>query len=218
MRRNSHHQYVQSSPTPKGGRYEPVPSRNAADLAFQSSPTPKGGRYVPALPSTCAAWSFQSSPTPKGGRYVSLLHRRVFVLRFNPHPPRRVGATAFSFRKLGEFLVSILTHPEGWALPPNRDKGKGNNAFQSSPTPKGGRYSRPQDHWPARCMFQSSPTPKGGRYPDAVLLAGLVEQVSILTHPEGWALPACNKRIFNYNQFQSSPTPKGGRYECLCQS
>ena len=90
--------------------------------------------------------------------------------------------------------------------------------FQSSPTPKGGRYelevsidmegfqrSTPNNRH--RCLvFQSSPTPKGGRYGLWRAMQAVI-QVSILAHP-GWAL----RSIVNPELFQSSPTPKGGRY------
>ena len=39
--------------------------------------------------------------------------------------------------------------------------------FQSSPTPKGGRYPGALEGNEAFGLFQSSPTPKGGRYREA---------------------------------------------------
>ena len=113
---------------------------------------------------TCLLIMFQSSPTPKGGRY----HRHIYAPRrhpvglgFNPRPPRKVGATRHwppRGRSQVKLRVSILAHPERWAL---------REVFctrctlgQSSPTP-GGRY-----HCGDGVMFQSSPTPKGGRYTD----------------------------------------------------
>ena len=36
--------------------------------------------------------------------------------------------------------------------------------------------------------------------------------VSILTHPEGWALLGIDSVCVYEKSFQSSPTPKGGRY------
>ena len=61
---------------------------------FQSSPTPKGGRYDGTTVAPAGTLLFQSSPTPKGGRY----NRRHAILSlrrpsFNPRPPRKVGAT-----------------------------------------------------------------------------------------------------------------------------
>ena len=88
----------QSSPTPKGGRYEVSPDYpgNGSWRRFQSSPTPKGGRYVAGDRQSRVRGirMFQSSPTPKGGRYLSVRVGRVAPKRgFNPRPPRKVGAT-----------------------------------------------------------------------------------------------------------------------------
>ena len=209
---------------------------------FQSSPTPKGGRYLNILSMVNGFMTFQSSPTPKGGRYDTCLIYIASLNRcFNPRPPRKVGATLHKMQRFETGKVSILAHPERWALPrrgivlrtrnnsfnprPPRKVGAttpGSSSmkgpidvsilahperwalrwlmtpgaqdqlmFQSSPTPKGGRYGcRLQlAELPWRdFMFQSSPTPKGGRYFDDDFL---------LPHPP---------------MFQSSPTPKGGRY------
>ena len=61
-------------------------------------------------------------------------------------------------------------------------------AFQSSPTPRGGRYAVRRDLDGREIQFQSSPTPRGGRY-----------------HMD----PEKQYRVLT---FQSSPTPRGGRY------
>ncbi len=132
----------QSSPTPKGGRYAdalsrlsrgvcfnprplrkvgatltlyPLPSHNNP---FQSSPTPKGGRYFSVCQSLPNSFLFQSSPTPKGGRYVParLVKGSSVARSFNPRPPRKVGATPPSRGLLDHQPVSILAHPERWAL------------------------------------------------------------------------------------------------------
>ena len=84
--------------------------------------------------------------------------------------------------------------------------------FQSSPTPKGGRYLRAGRDFPGVIQFQSSPTPKGGRYTTGTGAAGLAVEVSILAHPERWALPLRGVLLRDRCLFQSSPTPKGGRY------
>ena len=72
---------------------------------------------MPLAPNTISR-KFQSSPTPKGGRYLVQMHK-VDDLR----------------------LVSILAHPERWALPCGFVPSVAAVPFQSSPTPKGGRYS-----------------------------------------------------------------------------
>ena len=84
---------------------------------------------------------FQSSPTPKGGRYIMQLVEKSVFHGFNPHPPRRVGATYYRGFGASSGFVSILTHPEGWALLPRPLKQWRTTTFQSSPTPKGGRYA-----------------------------------------------------------------------------
>ena len=70
-------------------------------------------------------------------------------------------------------------------------------------------------------LFQSSPTPKGGRYfsqEKDPLRYGFVRRiVSILAHPERWALQLPKTYIADPKMFQSSPTPKGGRYGFIAQ-
>ena len=85
--------------------------------------------------------------------------------------------------------VSILAHPERWALPLAKFPRNTVNKFQSSPTPKGGRYYKPRHRRSRPTLFQSSPTPKGGRYYSASLSFAVQNPVSILAHPERWALP-----------------------------
>ncbi len=61
---------------------------------------------------------FQSSPTPKGGRYAAGIGElRGTSRRFNPRPPRKVGATFPEYvPSPASSVVSILAHPERWAL------------------------------------------------------------------------------------------------------
>ena len=68
-------------------------------------------------------------------------NRGVVWVGFNPRPPRKVGATGILRGWSVEFAV-----------------------FQSSPTPKGGRYESTIGASRRVREFQSSPTPKGGRY------------------------------------------------------
>ena len=113
---------------------------------------------------------FQSSPTPKGGRYA-FGHCQgrldgLFVL-FQSSPTPKGGRYAY--------VIPV----DGRGLP----------MFQSSPTPKGGRYAvNFFGSWDV-ILFQSSPTPKGGRYPATERDRSEVAKVSILAHPERWALP-----------------------------
>ena len=133
---------------------------------FQSSPTPKGGRYRASQSVQSAANMFQSSPTPKGGRYMVDVDCKIHAICFNPRPPRKVGATGEPTVRNDGACVSILAHPERWALRP-----------KPRPKPRGAIW------------FQSSPTPKGGRYDFADTFHSTTLDVSILAHPERWALP-----------------------------
>ena len=180
----------QSSPTPKGGRYHAGLLGLTRTKEFQSSPTPKGGRYSGMRTKASLGWSFNPRPPRKVGATGLSRPRWQRESCFNPRPPRKVGATRYlrtdlsswlSFnprppRKVGATMsrvpaprashfVSILAHPERWALRgPLCNAVFVNCLFQSSPTPKGGRYVRVGDSAGSAIQFQSSPTPKGGRY------------------------------------------------------
>ena len=112
-------------------------------------------------------YQFQSSPTPKGGRYGLRLLVMPLGVRFNPRPPRRAGATVIPVSRGGKHGVSILAHPEGRALRGYSVEAIDSKLFQSSPTPKGGRYELIATISTKEMLFQSSPTPKGGRYAKA---------------------------------------------------
>ena len=137
-------------------------------MLFQSSPSPKTGRYAHQLPPLHWQVWFQSSPSPKTGRYDiphwwiksqvvpiltqsenwALFLQSLGILqhlgkyRSNPHPVRKLGAI------LTESQISLVIR-----------------AFQSSPSPKTGRYFKRMRFF---CLgigeFQSSPSPKTGRY------------------------------------------------------
>ena len=132
----------QSSPAPKGGRYlRGIVKGKRADK-FQSSPAPKGGRYLRGIVKGKRADKFQSSPAPKGGRYLDSQGRcKCRLRRFNPRPPRRAGATCRWRECQIATFVSILARPEGRALPHWAHQRQPNGQFQSSPAPKGGRYT-----------------------------------------------------------------------------
>ena len=136
----------------------------------------------------------------------------------------------------GYAFVSILAHPERWAL---RFQGCADllrlPSFQSSPTPKGGRYFQASSPTPSSQCFNPRPPRKVGatwmprccrgvvprfnpRPPRKVgatmpvIPEGFGTGVSILAHPERWALLTANPGSPVAILFQSSPTPKGGRY------
>ena len=178
------------------------------------------GRALPAA----------SSPTTAPPRRVSILAQpegRALPAAAAPPParPRRVSILA---QPEGRALrsaaaeaaepeaVSILAQPEGRALPaPATYLKPCGGVFQSSPSPKAGRYSVRLRHVPQPVTFQSSPSPKAGRYsrcaaprrattprfnprparrPGAtgafVAVTSFAVLVSILAQPEGRALPA----------------------------
>ena len=156
---------------------------------FQSSPTPKGGRYSRNAMQAWGLWCFNPRPPRKVGATLSAAIERQLLNVSNPRPPRKVGATRDIVGRIA--LVPL---------------------FQSSPTPKGGRYlrnlrdrelsitvsiPRHPERWAlrrgdqkytGRYGFQSSPTPKGGRYDFEANRGNAGQNVSILAHPERWAL------------------------------
>ena len=143
-----------------------VEARMAPPCVFQSSPTPKGGCDLPG-----------PAPTTPG------------LPRFNPHPPRRAGAT-------GTPEVAGTRGHQGFNPHPPRRAGA---------TPTWGQRPHPQSSG-----FNPHPPRRAG----ATGLRPLHEpspQVSILTHPEGRVRHQSRKeRMEMPVAFQSSPTPKGG--------
>ena len=137
-------------------------------MGFQSSPSPKTGRYSTAQNRLVVFARFQSSPSPKTGRYhlqrffvsigyvpiltqsenwalsevIAIASQVTSHTCSNPHPVRKLGAIAL----LGTAYRDAIE-------------------FQSSPSPKTGRYSlRLTRSYLAKREFQSSPSPKTGRY------------------------------------------------------
>ena len=155
---------------------------------------------------------FQSSPTPKGGRYDSSCAPTYSEFRFNPHPPRRVGATRRTADSLRSGRVSILTHPEGWALQGMRILRQIAADVSILTHPEGWalRSSSRKDRAAVRVSILTHP--EGWALPLAAGNMALIVEVSILTHPEGWALHTRGTNHRTEPMFQSSPTPKGGRY------
>ena len=107
----------QSSPTPKGGRYFPRPALETQRQVFQSSPTPKGGRYKIGKRKPGSTLSFNPRPPRKVGATHRMRSLGAVHQGFNPRPPRKVGATHTHAQTGVPLCVSILAHPERWALP-----------------------------------------------------------------------------------------------------
>ena len=137
-------------------RFNPRPPRKVG-ATVDARPTPVN--IVPSIEVSILAHPERWALPVVGHRTQSHDHC------FNPRPPRKVGATAGSIRDgLGTVVsilahperwalqrqrilrdlisnVSILAHPERWALLPLGVDSLGIQEFQSSPTPKGGRYN-----------------------------------------------------------------------------
>ena len=180
---------------------------------------------------------FQSSPAPEGRCYTGgRTARGSTSARFNPHRPRRAGATwHLTDRKGGEMAVSILTGPGGPVLLGATAAGRPALVlFQSSPAPEGRCYAGGgqrqhagpvsiltgpggpvlrdgHGHQPSPLMFQSSPAPEGRCYPpaNAPALAKIKFQSS--PAPEGRCYLAADL-LRGVKQFQSSPAPEGRCY------
>ncbi len=159
---------------------------------FQSSPSPKTGRYVISLLDTRLHGVFQSSPSPKTGRYYST---DGFIRKFTAVPILTQSENWALFyichRDATNLVVPILTQSENWALYYRVLRSLIESLFQSSPSPKTGRY----------CTRR---TP---------LIIGAL--VPILTQSENWALlsSASTNGFTTQSKFQSSPSPKTGRYD-----
>ena len=131
---------------------------------FQSSPAPRGGRYSGAAVSPAQTYRFNPRPPRGAGATYPLKTNVKHCVCFNPRPPRGAGATTWCTGSFG-----------------------GNQQFQSSPAPRGGRYRAPGE-------------------------GGAIRRVSILARPEGRALQRQRYLSIPRIVFQSSPAPRGGRY------
>ncbi len=106
---------------------------------------------------------------------------------FNPHRPRRAGATGHPVHGGDAVHVSILTGPGGPVQPPSAGGAYTAPAvFQSSPAPEGRCNAGIRYMEETLFTFQSSPAPEGRcnaiSFP---LTKWTVKQVSILTGPGG---------------------------------
>ena len=108
------------------------------------------------------------------------------MVRFNPHPSRRTGATFWACVWYTFCWVSILTRPEGRVQ-----------------RIIGGSCR-------LRCAFQSSPVPKDGCNLPDTKTATEAMYVSILTRPEGRVQHFLKNFSDGGYSFQSSPVPKDG--------
>ena len=131
---------------------------------FQSSPSPKTGRYDRIIGVGLVRRS-NPHPVRKLGAILPATPPQEQINGSNPHPVRKLGAIIIiNGMHCGSVLVPILTQSENWAL------------FGSPIS-----FSIGQS-------FQSSPSPKTGRYTNKYLIAAIGRPVPILTQSENWAL------------------------------
>ena len=146
---------------------------------------------------------FNPHPPRRAGATGRGYRRTADRAGFNPHPPRRAGATyPVPLPQLPDFLVSILTHPEGRVRQERLKSLEPEDIKVSILTHPEGRVRLPPG--------------ASGHIPRVL--------VSILTHPEGRVRRDYDRSMSLLRKFQSSPTPKGGcdinreRSEWRCQS
>ena len=134
----------QSSPSPKTGRYVYVQNILDANPMFQSSPSPKTGRYSIGTWGANALQSSNPHPVRKLGAMIFIWAIAYMRLSSNPHPVRKLGAILITliYYTLGLDSVPILTQSENWALCELETKASICRVFQSSPSPKTGRYNK----------------------------------------------------------------------------
>ncbi len=130
------------------------------------------------------ALTFQSSPSPKAGSYSGDRQELSCVMRFNPLPARRPGATLICGVMALVVLVSILSQPEGRELRPRQPKQQRSRRFQSSPSPKAGSYVDATDEQFAALGFNPLPARRPGATPVSARRCRR-GGVSILSQPEG---------------------------------
>ena len=188
--------------------------------AFQSSAAPKDGCYTQASLASSLLKSTVSILSRPEGRLLRSRRQTgsLSPMCFNPQPPRRTAATCSAkyvtlsdsprFQSSAapkdgcyghtwsdeskQFIVSILSRPEGRLLLGMPIQATTATMFQSSAAPKDGCYYR-------RAVGD---------------VRGL--DVSILSRPEGRLLPSCCSFISIHSSgFQSSAAPKDGCY-CIC--
>ena len=160
---------------------------------------------------------FLSSLAPRGGRYSASPVPRTQLACFYPRSPRGAGATqsweqsyiipdgvsilahpegralrSDRIRQGRDGSVSILAHPEGRALPvATFSIAVGSQWFQSSPTPRGGRYKLQILNEQRGTKVSILAHPEGRALHTQYNALHLDDNVSILAHPEGRALPTC---------------------------
>ena len=186
-----------------------------ATAVFQSSPAPKGRRYETMNMESTTTNGFNPRPPRRAGATLTRLQAiRPTKVSILARPEGQ--ALLYTVQEMPDKQkVSILARPEGQALLVCYPVLVDSVMFQSSPAPKGRRY--PERRHKDKCLrlFQSSPAPKGRRYrPGAGRLLGLARFNPRPPRRAG-ATQARYRPLLFLRKFQSSPAPKGRRYAVI---
>jgi len=176
-----------------------------------SIPThPEGQVQHPCDPRTSLSLMFQSPPTPKGRCNPLPAASPPATLSFNPHPPRRAGATCNLHLSHAPMHVSIPTHPEGQV---QRAGSGGREPLRgvSIPTHPEGQVQRKMGTGQDEPTTVSIPTHPEGQVQQIETLRALNIIKGFNPHPPrraGATIQALCKTNGDF-MFQSPPTPKG---------
>jgi len=155
---------VVSIPTHPKGQVQHQAALRTRSLQNVSIPTHPEGQVQQVSPGGLSWhwYAFQSPPTPKGRCNLDASGAENSFVSFNPHPPRRAGATSLYKAYSLWAEVSIPTHPEGQVQPAHGSGGPA-TAEVSIPTHPEGQVQRVlvEAMRSPPCSFQSPPTPKG---------------------------------------------------------
>ena len=129
---------------------------------------------------------------------------------FNPHRPRRAGATREAGRtREGPDCSNPHRPRRAGATPRPKPASAHRTLFQSSPAPKGRCNGRLPVHQDPAPWFQSSPAPKGRCNVHCRIVTQDIDGVSILTGPEGPVQRRRRRFAGRRCRVQSSPALKG---------
>ena len=202
--------WFQSSPAPKSGcNLEPaLKIVSIQRVSILTRPEERVQRAVSGDHSRRR--KFQSSPAPKSGCNANAAEAASASHGFNPHPPRRAGATNSPARLVSSRQVSILTRPEERV---QRDGIKEADMLRLVSI-----LTRPEERVQlrracnvierAQVSILTRPEERVQRLP---LRADRSDaRVSILTRPEERVQRSMPSPSPRYREFQSSPAPKSG--------
>ena len=129
---------------------------------------------------------FNPHPPRRAGATRNTIPTGATTQRFNPHPPRRAGATRMSFSCVRAVVVSILTRPEERVQHEDTYIETGGNEVSI--------LTRPEERVQLPALTHC--------------IRPII--VSILTRPEERVQLNNNSEVMMHIRFQSSPAPKSG--------